>query len=225
MTKKLLKECVRRGVFRALGAYIAIVWLLAQGLVDLFPAFGFPDSAIQIFVSVSVLLAPLVVFLAWRYDLTRKGLLRDPVDVALARQQAMAMMSHPDSTRTTMVPSGGQTIVEVVWEDETGKMRDRRYSKAFVVGRDVGADVILRDTRVSRRHVRVYPDGGDWYVKDLGTLNGTYVDGRSIDVEKLDAQMECALHAKGPKIKLITRDVDETQQTAATNSITRASHN
>lgn len=39
----LMKELVRRGVLRALGAYIVIIWLLAQGLVDLLPAVGMPE--------------------------------------------------------------------------------------------------------------------------------------------------------------------------------------
>lgn len=224
MTKKLFKELARRGVFRALGAYIAIVWLLAQGLVDLFPAFGFSDQAIQIFLTVSVAAAPLVVFLSWRYDLTRKGLLRDPADVAIARQQALAMMGQLDATRTTMVPSETQSIIEVIWQDKKGNQHGRKYSKAFVIGRDVGADVILRDTRVSRRHIRVYPDGDDWYVKDLGTLNGTYVDDQSIDVEKIGAELECALHRKGPKVRLVKRQVDETQQTAESTQVDRTNY-
>lgn len=214
MTKKLFKELVRRGVFRALGAYIAIVWLLASGFVDLLPAVGLPDWAIRVFLAVAVMATPLVVFLSWRYDLTRKGILRDRVDVALARQHELAGSRQYVQMRTTMVPPGGQSIVEINWQDERGAMRERMFSAAFVIGRDVGADVILSDDRVSRRHVRVYPDGEDWYVKDLATMNGTYVDGRAIDVEKIGREIECYLHKTGPKIRLVKRTVDETQRTS-----------
>ena len=35
-------ELVRRQMFRTVGAYIVIVWGLAQGLAGLFPSFGVP---------------------------------------------------------------------------------------------------------------------------------------------------------------------------------------
>jgi transcriptional regulator with GAF, ATPase, and Fis domain len=46
-----------------------------------------------------------------------------------------------------------------------------------VLGRDAGADVRLDDRKLSRRHCRVYrgPDG--WRVADLGSRNGTSVNG------------------------------------------------
>ena len=47
--KKLVRELNRRGVFRALVAYAVVVWLAATGLVDLFPAVGFPDWSIRVF--------------------------------------------------------------------------------------------------------------------------------------------------------------------------------
>ncbi len=62
--KKLVKELSRRGVLRALAAYIVIVWLLAQGLVDLFPAVGLPEWTIRRFLVAAVAGTPLVAFLA-----------------------------------------------------------------------------------------------------------------------------------------------------------------
>ena len=111
MIKKFFKELMRRGVVRALGAYIAIVWLLAQGFVDLFPAVGLPEWAIRVFLSATVLAAPLVAFLSWRYDLTRKGFLRDRVDVALAKRRARPIAGQIDVTRTTLAPAGPRSVL------------------------------------------------------------------------------------------------------------------
>ena len=82
------KEIVRRGVLRALGAYVIGVWLLAQGLVDLFPAVGLPDWAIQVFLVAALATTPLVCIVAWKYDLTLKGFLPDKQDVANRRRAA-----------------------------------------------------------------------------------------------------------------------------------------
>jgi hypothetical protein len=49
-----------------------------------------------------------------------------------------------------------------------------------VIGRSSGADVVLEDPNVSRRHAEVRPSGGSWIVRDLGSTNGVKVNGRRI---------------------------------------------
>ena len=48
------------------------------------------------------------------------------------------------------------------------------------VGRDPSAGMVLEDDLVSRHHVRVIPEGGSALVEDLGSLNGTFVNGQEI---------------------------------------------
>jgi len=51
----------------------------------------------------------------------------------------------------------------------------------LVVGRDDGFAILVDDDRVSRRHaeVRAMPDGVE--VRDLGSSNGTFLDGTRVD--------------------------------------------
>ena len=49
-----------------------------------------------------------------------------------------------------------------------------------VIGRGTEADIRLPDTGVSRRHVDVVLDGGTATVEDLGSTNGTLVNGRRV---------------------------------------------
>jgi ABC-2 type transport system ATP-binding protein len=53
-----------------------------------------------------------------------------------------------------------------------------QLSAVVVVGRDPNCDLVLADDQVSRRHLRVKPEGTGATVEDLGSTNGTYVDGR-----------------------------------------------
>ncbi|MCB9600529.1 MAG: GGDEF domain-containing protein [Sandaracinus sp.] len=46
-----------------------------------------------------------------------------------------------------------------------------------VVGRAAECDVRLDDTGLSRRHARFFRRDGRWWVEDLGSVNGTYLDG------------------------------------------------
>ena len=44
------------------------------------------------------------------------------------------------------------------------------------IGRSESCQVILNDTYVSQMHARVYPKDGEWFVEDLGSTNGTYLN-------------------------------------------------
>ena len=55
-----------------------------------------------------------------------------------------------------------------------------------ILGRGQDADIRLDDELVSRRHCAVTFDGLDVTVKDLGSTNGTFVDGSPIAESKLE---------------------------------------
>jgi len=48
------------------------------------------------------------------------------------------------------------------------------------IGRDPGNQVIIKDSQVSRQHARITPQGGLMVVEDLGSTNGTRVNGLRI---------------------------------------------
>ena len=59
---------------------------------------------------------------------------------------------------------------------------DRRdLSAAVVLGRAPECDVAVRDIHLSRRHCRVEPVDGRWAAMDLGSKNGTTLNGERID--------------------------------------------
>lgn len=55
------------------------------------------------------------------------------------------------------------------------------FDRPFTVGRDEGCDVVLDSARASRRHLQIAPEGGHWWMQDLGSSNGTFVDGERVE--------------------------------------------
>jgi pSer/pThr/pTyr-binding forkhead associated (FHA) protein len=59
-------------------------------------------------------------------------------------------------------------------------------SDSISAGRNPESDVFLDDVTVSRKHaVFERRDDGSWFVRDLGSLNGTYVNGEQVEQTKL----------------------------------------
>ena len=89
-----------------------------------------------------------------------------PVDV-----ETMASHGHA----AVVIRSGGNRV------GESFPLEGDRMT----VGRRPDSDVFLDDVTVSRDHALVVKRGGDFYLDDLGSLNGTYVNRRRIESHKL----------------------------------------
>jgi len=81
----------------------------------------------------------------------------DATVMSQAPRLAPLVLAETDSTRTHQIPSPGGTV-----------------------GRVAGCTVILDDPAVSREHARVERRDGGWWLTDLGSSNGTYLNGERL---------------------------------------------
>ena len=55
----------------------------------------------------------------------------------------------------------------------------------MTIGRSPEAGVFLDDVTVAREHATLVRRGGDWFLDDSGSLNGTYVNRQRVDSHRL----------------------------------------
>ncbi len=72
-----------------------------------------------------------------------------------------------------LVPSGGGDVIEL-------------RKEKLVIGRRESCDIVLRFSNVSGQHARMTLEQGYWFLKDLGSKNGTKVNGYRISRKRLD---------------------------------------
>ena len=57
-------------------------------------------------------------------------------------------------------------------------IRNKLYDvqQSVIIGRDKSCDIVLDDALVSRRHAKLIRDDEKYYIEDLNSTNGTYVN-------------------------------------------------
>jgi pSer/pThr/pTyr-binding forkhead associated (FHA) protein len=70
----------------------------------------------------------------------------------------------------------GLPTVLVVTQGALSGTSVRLGAAPVTMGRSQDSTIVIDDDYVSSRHARVFPRDGEWWVEDLGSTNGTYLD-------------------------------------------------
>jgi hypothetical protein len=73
---------------------------------------------------------------------------------------------------------GAGAVLVVLDDDDKPVERISVTRTPVVIGRMSACDVVLSDANVSRRHAELRREGSRWIIEDLGSTNGTLVDGK-----------------------------------------------
>jgi pSer/pThr/pTyr-binding forkhead associated (FHA) protein len=60
----------------------------------------------------------------------------------------------------------------------------------IIVGRDPSCDLVLEDEGVSKVHFKIRAEEGYFFIEDMGSSNGTYLEGKKIKKKSLLSDFE-----------------------------------
>jgi len=200
---KFTSELFRRKVVRIVGAYIAVLWLLAGGFSSLFPALGVPDWVLPAFIIVGIAAIPVLAFFSWKYDIVPPQLIRDVKDVEATNPHlTWARLRHDNK-------EAGHVLLK--WTGDGGATHEKRFFQPIAIGREANNDIELDDERVSRHHAVIWAENGVWHVRDLGSSNGTYIGHSKVSGSAALPQVcELRFHANGPVVDVFVAKSAET---------------
>jgi len=112
--------------------------------------------------------------LLWLFVYATIRALRNDLSVAGGRPVNLRARSFSSRARTK--PARGSARYLVVTAGALANTRISLGDQPLLLGRADDSTLVLTDDYASERHARLSRRGDDWYVEDLGSTNGTYLD-------------------------------------------------
>ena len=109
--------------------------------------------------------------------------------------------------RTTQPPSAPPVYVRIqqgtVWSEE------RRFTGTFRIGRDLECEMPIVEQVVSKVHAEVGCEEGQWWLVDLQSRNGTYLNGERVERASMPSSCKVELGQGGPILKISRESITE----------------
>jgi hypothetical protein len=193
--RKIAKEIFRRKVVRVVLAYLSILLATVLAIDNLKDTLGYSELVPRTIIAIGILAIPVIVYLAWRYDIVPPQLVRDVKDLQTQNPGlSWARLRHE---------AGDAGHVLLAWTDSDGNRLETRFFQPVAIGRDLGNDVELADERVSRNHAVLWAENGGWFIRDLDSANGTYVGHTRVSgSQALPQSCELRFHIGGPVVSV-----------------------
>jgi pSer/pThr/pTyr-binding forkhead associated (FHA) protein len=123
--------------------------------------------------------------LLWMFVLAVLSVIRSDLFGAKVDSRAMTATIAPTNNRPnkTAKPSkkkrGAPGSVTIADGPQAG-VGATLGEEPVVIGRGSDCQILLDDDYSSTRHARLFQSEGEWWVEDLGSTNGTYLDGQRV---------------------------------------------
>jgi len=188
-TGSFFSELRRRKVMRTCIIYVLICWGALQFSDIAAPALGYADEVVSRYLLFAAVLGfPITFALAWFFQVTSSGIVRTTNFVERRVLNNIPPVNERRRTGVSTFLRKGEETTGFNWilSAETGPLSGLSFGVAgpLVLGRALDCDLAIVTPHVSRQHARLDLDDGRLYVEDLGSSNGTVVNGKPISGRK-----------------------------------------
>ncbi len=83
--------------------------------------------------------------------------------------------------------------------------------QTLIIGRDVTADICIKDPELSRKHCRLIR-GSSYQVQDLGSTNGTFIDGVRMASQEAKILVSGQTIQMGANVQLVYNEIREDEK-------------
>lgn len=180
------RELKRRKVTRTCVLYVVLCWGVLQVGDILYPALGLdPDKASLAFLYLAIGGFPVTFAIAWFLQLTPHGIVRTGSFVERRVLSNVPPVNDRRQGNMTTYFRKGEDAQEHRWivSAETGPLAGLSFtvSKSLMLGRSLDCDIAMVSPQVSRNHARLDLESDQLIIEDLGSANGTMVNGKQIE--------------------------------------------
>ena len=108
-----------------------------------------------------------------------------------------------DGDRTVFQPIGRDELLVDLLSANGAVLGHYAFSGRFTAGRAPDNDIVIADDAISRYHLEIKPESGGWWLYNLKSMNGVYIDGRLVqNQERLILPAQLALGLSGVRLRI-----------------------
>ena len=110
------------------------------------------------------------------------------------------LLAKPMTPRKEHEPALSPPRLRVRIGTTPGDQQDLYFGKSFRIGRVEECDVCIKDEYVSRAHAEVLFENGQWWVRDLHSSNGIYIEDQRVELAPVGQSLTMRLGIYGPVV-------------------------
>lgn len=130
---------------------------------------------------------------------------QENLDETISKRTSAFGQRIPDSAPEIAMPEGRRFSIAILDGEGAGQVI-RMERPRVVIGRS-DADIVLNDTEASRNHALLEIRGGGIWLQDLGSTNGTFLDGERLE-RSVEIFNQTEFQVGGTTLMLIVTETD-----------------
>lgn len=185
MISAFMRELRRRKVIRTCVLYVLVCWIVLQVGDIVFPALGIDDEAAsRAFLILAVVGFPITFAFAWFFQITAQGIVRTNAFVERRVLENIPPINDRRRGPRHFLRKEDPTLdYRWILTAQTGPLEGLQFglSHDITLGRALDCDLAVVAPVISRHHAKLVMDGNQLMVEDLGSSNGTMVNGKLVE--------------------------------------------